>query len=119
MKDDIEQIMEKVHYAKLFDNWVQNFALNLENIWSESSARELSDQNDVGNSSAIVIGKGPSLKKERHLEILAKSDYQGTIICTDGILIDCLKSGVTPEKFSNFFVVSIEARNNFSKSIFR
>ena len=109
LKDEIEQIMEKVHYAKLFDTWVQNFAVNLNNIWNESSARELTpNQNNMNkNSSAIIIGKGPSLKKENHLKILAESDYKGTIVCCDGVLIECLKAGVAPEKFPKFFVVSI------------
>ena len=109
--------MEKVHYAKLFDIWVQNFAINLDNIWNESSARELTLNQNIKNEnlSAIVIGKGPSLKKENHLKILAESDFQGTIICCDGILIECLKAGVTPEKFPKFFVVSIEARNDLKK----
>ena len=119
LKDEIEQIMEKVHYAKLFDTWVQNFAINLNNIWNESSARELTpNQNNMNkNSSAIIIGKGPSLKKENHLKILAESDYKGTIVCTDGALIDCLKAGVTPEKFPKFFVVSIEARNDSTENL--
>ena len=117
LKDEIEQIMEKVHYAKLFDTWVQNFAVNLNNIWNESSARELThNQNNMNkNSSAIIIGKGPSLKKKNHLKILAESDYKGTIVCCDGVLIECLKAGVTPEKFPKFFVVSIEARNDLKK----
>ena len=117
MKDEIEQIMEKVHYAKLFDNWVQNFALNLNNIWNEPSARELTlnQNNSDENSSAIVIGKGPSLKKQNHLKLLAESDFKGSIICCDGILIECLKSGVTPDKFPKFFVVSIEAADDLEK----
>ena len=119
LKDEIEQIMEKVHYAKLFDTWVQNFAVNLNNIWNESSARELThNQNNMNkNSSAIIIGKGPSLKKKNHLKILAESDYKGTIVCCDGALIECLKAGVTPEKFPKFFVVSIEARNDSTKNL--
>ena len=52
LKDEIEQIMEKVHYAKLFDTWVQNFAVNLNNIWNESSARELTlNQNNMNKNS--------------------------------------------------------------------
>ena len=53
LKDEIEQIMEKVRYAKLFDTWVQNFAINLNNIWNESSARELTlNQNNMDENSS-------------------------------------------------------------------
>ena len=36
----IEKSMEKLHYRS-YDDWVTNFALNLENIWNESSASKL------------------------------------------------------------------------------
>ena len=55
-----------------------------------------------------VIGRGPSLKKFHHLELLRESNYNGTIICCDGALIDTLKAGVTPEKFPNFIVATID-----------
>jgi len=111
-----QQIMEKVVYKFFhendFDEWISNFALNLNNIWNESSARDLDptvDRTyDMKNHSAIVIGKGPSLKKNNHLEQLRKSDYKGTIICTDGALINILNSGVTPDLFPKFYVVTIE-----------
>jgi hypothetical protein len=117
LKDPIEKVMENVYYENLFDKWVQNFALNLNNIWNEPSARELTlnQNNSDENSSAIVIGKGPSLKKQNHLKLLAESDFKGSIICCDGILIECLKSGVTPDKFPKFFVVSIEAADDLEK----
>jgi len=56
-----------------------------------------------------VIGKGPSIKKHKHLELLIDSDYKGSIICCDGALVNTLKAGVTPERFPNFYVVTIDA----------
>jgi len=108
--ESMEDSMKKIQY-KYFDEWIQNFSLNLENIWTESSANDLSSQ--IKNSkdkqnSAIVIGKGPSVDKNKHLELLAESDYNGNIICCDGKLKDVLQKGVTPDKFSNFFVVTID-----------
>ena len=108
MTISLETIMEKIQYAS-YDDWVKNFALNLTNIWNESSAAELTPTNSKTKlKSAIVIGRGPSVKKKGHLELLAKSNFDGAIICCDGALINTLKAGVTPEKFPNFYVVSID-----------
>jgi len=117
VKDDIEKIMKKIHYES-FDDWTQNFALNLNNIWNEHSAKELQqnvDETHERKSSAIIIGRGPSLKKHNHLELIANSDYSGSIICCDGALINALKAGITPEKFPKFFVVSIDPRDVITK----
>ena len=111
-----QQIMEKVVYnffhEKDFDEWVTNFALNLNHIWNEPSARDLDptidESYDIKNHSAIVIGRGPSLKKNNHLQKLRESGYKGAIICTDGALINVLNSGVTPDLFPKFYVVTIE-----------
>ncbi len=77
-QSEIENIMEKLHYES-FDEWVKNFALNLSNIWKESSARDLDPTPNLKShtdNSAIVIGRGPSLKKHGHLELIANSDYK-------------------------------------------
>ncbi len=108
-KNQLEKIFEKMHY-KNYEEWVINFAMNLNYIWKESSAKELEPSkkdNDIAKS-AIVIGAGPSVKKHKHLELLAHSDYRGSIICTDRMLIPTLKAGITPDKFSNFYVVTID-----------
>ena len=108
MKISLETIMEKIQCAS-YDEWLENFALNLTNIWNESSAAELTPTNSKTKlKSAIVIGRGPSVKKKGHLELLAKSNFNGAIICCDSALITTLKAGVTPEKFPNFYVVSID-----------
>ena len=117
-QDEIEKTMEKLHYES-FDDWVQNFAVNLNDIWNESSARELDPTKDPHykkeEHSAIVIGRGPSIKKHKHLELIANSDYKGSIVCCDGALINALNAGVTPEKFSKFYVVTIDPYDSVKK----
>ena len=64
-------------YAKValdsYDEWVKNFALNLPDIWNDSSAAKLKptmiNVDFKTTKSAIVIGRGPSLKKNKHLEL--------------------------------------------------
>ena len=107
----IEESMKKIHHDS-YDNWVQNFAMNLDNIWKEPSAKEITEVNESvlekEKPSAIVIGRGPSLKKMNLLKLLSESNFKGKIVCCDGALIDTLKAGVTPEKFPNFYVVTID-----------
>lgn len=102
-----------------FNVWVKNFALNLDKIWEESSARELDPSVDnnqrIKRDTAIVIGRGPSLKKHNHLEILAKNTIDAAIVCSDGALITVLKAGVTPDKFPDFFVITIDPREDTRK----
>ena len=40
MQNKMEETMKRIH-NEAFDTWIQNFALNLENIWNESSTKEL------------------------------------------------------------------------------
>ena len=107
--------MGRLYEEQFYEYWVQNFALNLNHIWNESSARELDPTKDqsykVEEHSAIVIGRGPSIKKHKHLELLANSEYRGKIVCCDGALINALKAGITPEKFPNFYVVTIDTQD--------
>ena len=108
MKISLETIMEKIQCAS-YDDWVKNFALNLTDIWNEPSAAELTPTNGKTKlQSAIVIGRGPSVKKKGHLEMLVKSNFNGAVVCCDGALITALKAGVTPERFPNFYVVTID-----------
>ncbi len=102
INDTLEKTMKDI-LDQAFDEMIQNFSLNLNKIWKEPSAasiknNELQDK----NKSAIVIGRGPSIKKKKHLELLADSNYKGAIICTDGNLINVLEHGITPKKFSEF-----------------
>lgn len=107
----IENTLQKVHFETYYDMWIQNFSTNLNEIWKGNSARELME-NKKSNVHSVVIGRGPSLKKYDHLEMLSKSKFNGNIICTDGSLIDTLKSGVTPDVFKDFFVVTIDSMDD-------
>lgn len=114
----LDNIMEKLHYLA-YEEWIKNFALNLTNIWKESSVRQLdsglTSNYKKANRSAIVIGRGPSLIKHKHLELLKESNYKGNLVCTDGALKTVLESGVTPDKFPNFYVVTIEPYSRVKK----
>ena len=115
----LEESMNKIHHES-YDQWINNFTLNLENIWNESSANELispTNQESIekNDSSIIVIGRGPSIKKFGHLELLRESNFEGSIICCDGALIDTLKAGVTPDKFPNFYVATIDPISSVKK----
>jgi len=113
----LEKIMEKIHIENSFQDWIKNFSLNLNDIWKGDSARVLVAARNSKKMirSAIVIGAGPSLTKFKHLEILAKSDYHGSIICTDRSLAAALKAGVTPKKFPKYYVVTIDPASNIKK----
>jgi hypothetical protein len=111
-ENDIERVFEKLHYKQNYKDWIQNFAINLFDIWNERSARDLVPTTNSSykreEHSAIVIGAGPSLKKHNHLELLTNSNYNGSIICTDRTLIPALKAGVTPDRFPKYYVVTID-----------
>ncbi|MAV94381.1 MAG: hypothetical protein CMA31_01675 [Euryarchaeota archaeon] len=111
----IENVEERFFDDNHFDRYVKNFTLNLEQISKQPSARILDPEHNsekLQTESAIVIGRGPSMKKHNHLDILAKSNFDGCIVCTDGALIKTLESGVTPEKFPNFFVVTVDTEED-------
>jgi hypothetical protein len=110
IKDTIENELNDVTYERFYDDWLKNFSLNLENIWNGHSARELMPTTLSENKSSIVIGRGPSLIKNNHLQLLKQSNYVDSIVCTDGALPTVLENNIDPETFENFFVVTIDAQ---------
>jgi len=58
-------------------------------------------------SAALVIGRGPSVFKRNHLQILSdaiqKKEFTGQIIIPDGMLIDCLEHNIVPD-----FVITVD-----------
>ena len=115
-KQILEEIFEKKTYDKYYDDWIRNFALNLNHIWKGRSVRDCSTyENQFKSKTGLVIGRGPSVIKNNHLEMLSSRGFDGTIICTDSALKTCLTSGITPEKFKRFYVVSIDTNDYVNK----
>jgi len=50
--------------------------------------------------SAILLGAGPSLYRNNHLELLAASNYKGLIMIPEIIAKKTLEKGITPDKFN-------------------
>ena len=67
---EIEESMKRIHYDS-YDEWIKNFATNLDNIWKESSAGKIitigDEVSEKEEPTAIVIGRGPSIKKKNRL----------------------------------------------------
>lgn len=107
-------MVQKATYT-LMDFWLQSFAKNLPKIWEGESIRKLNVFNNTNSmqthkptESAIIIGGGPSVKEKNQLDTLFKSKYNETIVCTDRMLIPMLKKGITPDRFSHFYVLTID-----------
>ena len=57
---------------------------------------------------AIVIGAGPSIYDKNHLEILARSQFDGYVLPCDRILGYALNHGITPDKFLRYYTATID-----------
>ena len=113
-KKTLDDLLKNIHLDS-FENWVKNFALNLSHIWTEPSANDLKKIVKNTKKVAIVIGGGPSIKKHNHLDLLKKSNFNGSIVVVDRMLKTVLEAGITPKKFPKFFVVSIEPYQRIKK----
>ena len=70
--------------------WLDNLRENFAEI---KNGRDVLDTT-IGRS--LVIGAGPRLERNQHLELLADRGFDGTIIACDRILIPCLERGIIP-----------------------
>lgn len=116
LEDTPGEIIQQGTKAGLFELWMKNFVENFKVIDEGKSVSDIvpdvsksEPEKDLG--SAIIMGRGPSIFTLKHLEKLAASDYNGAIFTSDGILIDALKHGVTPEKFSNYYCLSVDGNS--------
>ena len=60
-----------------------------------------------GPDHAIVVAAGPSLHRQNSIAQIAESGYDGTLICADGALPHCLRSGLVPD-----YVVTLDPHPN-------
>lgn len=113
VEDTFREQIQKATAKSLLSTWMENFAENLPEM-NKPRSKTIADlvpkrENlNEPEGSAIVIGRGPSVFKRGYLKMLAESDYRGTIINTDGILTEALRAGVTPGKYRNFLVVTVD-----------
>jgi len=111
LKLTIGGIIQQTTRKGLLDLWLSNFAENLpyirhgQNIQIRKSKKpKVHTIADLGNPeptnkperSAIVVGAGPSVWKNKHLDMLAKSDYSGYVVATDRMLVPLLEKGIIP-----------------------
>ena len=113
MSDNFDRL-QKATFS-LVDLWLQNFARNIPYVLEGKNIKELSVFENAPSKidftpkgKAIVIGKGPSVREKNHLKILNSSSYKDSIICTDIMLIEALKNGITPDKYSEYYVVTVD-----------
>jgi len=109
--DDVNAIIQKATRDNLLKVWCVNFGDNLEDIRNGKTIRDLvpleaQENENVVLGPGVVVGRGPSIYKHKHLNLLAKSNFKGAIVASDGSLIDCLKRGVIPTH-----VVSVDGNN--------
>lgn len=114
-----EDIISETTRKGLLDMWLTNFAENLlylrqgeQATINEPEKTEVHLISELGNPepvadaqgaictehSAIVVGAGPSIIENKHLELLAerKKEYAGYIVATDRMLIPLLEYGIIP-----------------------
>ena len=77
--------------------WMDNISESFETIKIGKDIRDIPRFDDIENKRALVIGAGPSLHRNKHLELLADQGFDGIIFAADRVLVDCLNVGVIPD----------------------
>ena len=77
----------------LMPGWMENIRYNFDKIKNGKDIRDIPRT----NSPALVIGAGPSLYRNHHLEMLSESGFDGVIFAVDRVLKDCLDNEVVPD----------------------
>ncbi len=128
LADNVDETINK-NTGHMLELWMTNLAKNLTYLHAAHDKNMLRDLNTlplqnlrdarelvpehlrdtpmnetIPTSAAIVVGRGPSLFKHKHLPLLANTKFKTppTVISSDGALLDCLRVGVTPDKFPLF-----------------
>lgn len=73
--------------------WLDNVRENFATIKDGKDIMDI----PKNEGSALVIGAGPSLYRNHHLELLAEIGFEGTIFAADRVLTDCIDAGVIPD----------------------
>lgn len=113
LTQSMSQMIQETTSKGLYQMWMENLAENLHIIRYGQEAQLLKPANPKPHTilelakpeptrenppdhTAIVVGAGPSVFQNKHLKLLAESNYKGMIIATDKMLVPCLKEGIVP-----------------------
>jgi hypothetical protein len=89
----IHRIMKQTTEARL-PGMMWNTGQNMNLILNGRNVMELPK---MKNTPCLIIGAGPSLHRENHLQLLKESNWSFPIITCDRMLIPCLNKGIFPE----------------------
>jgi hypothetical protein len=93
-------------FEVLMPLWSRNFAENLPYIRGGKAINDL--EGYAKGKPIVIVGAGPSVWKNKHLQLLAESNFEGVVAVCDSMLKHALKAGVTPEKFKDYLVGSVD-----------
>lgn len=97
----LTQKIPLIGYKQHHDIILSQAKRNRANI--KKSIKALSPPEGVKAASGIVISAGPSLHRKNSLKKIRNSNYQGTLIATDGAYLFCLREGLIPD-----YVITID-----------
>lgn len=88
------QAVSKNTLSGLFPMWMENWASNLQTAKLGESLDKLFQRPPA--ESVLVVGRGPSIKKFGHLDLLRRHPFPGQVIASDGALPLLLARRVFP-----------------------
>lgn len=133
LEENLDELIDG-NTANMMNMWMNNFAQNLVYLQVAHNKgqleqlrnlplRNLHDARDllpkqwfdvpmdevIPEGPAIVIGRGPSIFSHKHLDVLGNWKFRTppVLVVTDGMLIECLRAGITPDRFP-IYVCSID-----------
>jgi hypothetical protein len=95
--DNIQNKMGDITYKMLIKRIKKNISYNYSYLKKGSSIKFLKNQNFGKKKIAIIIGSGPSLKRNDQTTVLKKCKDKVIIIASDGSLFYCLKNNIVPD----------------------
>lgn len=90
----MEMLLDTSTVTKHLPLWMDNLRGNFAAVKDGKDIRELPDGK---NTPALIIGKGPSLEKKKHLDLITEKGFNGTIFAADSVLEECLEHEIVPD----------------------
>ena len=111
MEESERKLVSDATILGMLHPWMSNLANNIPailNMECPHCGKKYDNCKDVrelipSGGPAIIVGASPAITKLKHLEMLSKSDFSGTVIATDKMLIPCLRNDIVPD-----FVCSVD-----------